>query len=222
MSPTTGIITRVTGSGHHCVPDDGICLAAVPPCEPVGVAVDRSSDVFVATACGTVREVSGTTGAISTIFSARQSAALGGTGGGFDLSGLAVLDNRTLQVAIATLYDDRLLEINIRSGRVDAGCGHGCPNPSRTTSDGGRRGAGLQGHIWFGGGRGARPARRYVRGRLFQRRHPQDRCPFGSDHHGGRRDPDLGRPTRPLLLKRGAVAPENQLTLVPIRSPIGG
>ena len=76
VSPTTGIITRVAGSGHHCASDDGICIATTPPCEPVGVAVDRSSDVFVTTACDTVREVSGTTGAISTVFSARQSLAL--------------------------------------------------------------------------------------------------------------------------------------------------
>ena len=66
----------VTDHRHHHPGDreraplrsvDGICIATIPPCEPVGVAVDRSSDVFVATACDTVREVSGTTGAISTI-----------------------------------------------------------------------------------------------------------------------------------------------------------
>jgi len=138
VSPTTGIITRVTGSGHHCASDDGICFATVPPCEPVGVAVDRSSDVFVATACETVREVSGTTGAISTIFSARQSPALAGTGGDFDLVVLAVLDNQTLQVAAA--YGRRLLEINVRSGRVTMVAGTGAetlPEPYQTAGDGG-------------------------------------------------------------------------------------
>ena len=138
MSPTTGTITRVTGSGHHCASDDGICFATVPPCEPVGVAVDRSSDVFVATACGTVREVSGTTGAISTIFSARQSPALAGTGGKLDPVGLAVLDNQTLQVAAA--YGGRLLEINVRSGRVTLVAGTGAetlPEPHQTAGDGG-------------------------------------------------------------------------------------
>ena len=140
VSPTTGIISRVTGNGHHCASDDGICLAAIPSCEPVGVAVDRSSDVFVATACGTVREVSGTTGAILTIFWARQSRALAGTGSGFDLGGLAVLDNQTLQVAVAAAYGARLLEINVRSGRVTLFAGTGdetLPEPNQTAGDGG-------------------------------------------------------------------------------------
>lgn len=138
VSPTTGIITRVTGSGHHCAPDDGICFATVPPCEPVGVAVDRSSDVFVATACDAVREVSGTTGAISTIFSARQSPALAGSGGELDPVGLALLDNQTLQVAAA--YGGKLREINVRSGRVTLVAGTGAetlPEPHQTAGDGG-------------------------------------------------------------------------------------
>jgi hypothetical protein len=138
VSPTTGIITRVTGSGHHCASDDGICFATVPSCEPVGVAVDRSSDVLVPTTCGTVRKVSGTTGAISTIFSTRQSPALAGTGGELDPVSLAVLDNQTLQVA--TAYGDRLLEINLRSGRVTLVAGTGAetlPEPHQTAGDGG-------------------------------------------------------------------------------------
>ncbi len=137
VSPTTGIITRVTGSGHRCAPLDGICFATVP-CEPVGVAVDRSSDVFVATACDAVREVSGKTGAISTIFSARQSPALAGRGGELDPIGLAVLDNQTLQVAAS--YGGRLREINVRSGRVTLVAGTGAetlPEPHQTAGDGG-------------------------------------------------------------------------------------
>ena len=140
VSPTTGIITRVTGSGHLCVSDDGICIATVPPCEPVGVAVDRSSDVFVTTACDTVREASGTTGPISTIFSACQSPALAGTGGELDPGGLAVLDNQTLQVAVAASYGRRLLEINVRSGRVTLVAGTGAetlPEPHQMAGDGG-------------------------------------------------------------------------------------
>jgi hypothetical protein len=140
VSPTTGIITRVTGSGHHCASDDGICFATVPPCEPVGVAVDRSADVFVATACDSVREVSGTTGAISTTFSARRSPVLAGTGGRPALVGLAVLDNQTLQVAVAASYDRGLLEVNVRSGRVTLVAGTGAetlPEPLQTAGDGG-------------------------------------------------------------------------------------
>jgi hypothetical protein len=138
VSPTTGIITRVTGSGHLCASDDGLCFATVPSCEPVGVAVDRSSDVFVATACGTVREVSRTTGAISTIFSARQSPALAGSGGELDPVSLAVLYNQTLQVVAA--YGRRLVQINVRSGRVTLDAGTGAetlPEPDQTAGDGG-------------------------------------------------------------------------------------
>jgi hypothetical protein len=100
--------------------------------------VDRSSDVFVATACDTVREVSGTTGAISTVFSARQSPALAGTGGELDPFSLVVLDNQTLQVAASN--DRRLLEINVRSGQVTLAAGTGAetlPEPDQTAGDGG-------------------------------------------------------------------------------------
>jgi hypothetical protein len=140
VSPTTGIITRVTGSGHHCASDDGICFATVPPCEPVGIAVNRSSNVFVATACDTVREVSGPTGAISTVFSAHRSQALRGTGSENDPIGLAMLDNHILQVAVEASYGRRLLVINAHSGRVTLVAGTGAetlPEPDQTAGDGG-------------------------------------------------------------------------------------
>jgi sugar lactone lactonase YvrE len=138
VSPTTGIITRVTGSGHHCAPDDGVCYATVPPCEPVGVAVDHSSNVFVATSCGEVRELSGTTGTISTVFSAHQSPVLTGQGSDQHLDGLAVLDNQKLLVTEAD--GRRLLEIDLRSEKVTLVAGTGAetiPEPHQTAGDGG-------------------------------------------------------------------------------------
>ena len=56
VSQATGVITTAVGPGIHCGPLDGICQAASHPCAPVGVAVDRSSNIFVATGCGSIRE----------------------------------------------------------------------------------------------------------------------------------------------------------------------
>ena len=134
----SGIITRVMGGRAPCASDDGICMAAVPSCPPVGLAVDASSDIFVATACGAIREVSGTTGAISTIFSTDKAPALAGPGGDHDPVGLAVLVNRKLLVTEA--YGRRLLEINLRDGKVDLVAGTGAqtfPEPHQTAGDGG-------------------------------------------------------------------------------------
>jgi hypothetical protein len=138
VSLRSGIITRVTGGRAPCAPDDGICTAAVPSCPPVGLAVNGSSNVFVATACGAIREVSGTTGAISTIFSTDATPALAGQGGDHDPVGLAVLDNRKLLVTEA--YGRRLLEIDLRDGKVDLVAGTGAqtfPEPHQTAGDGG-------------------------------------------------------------------------------------
>jgi hypothetical protein len=138
MSVRTGIITRVTGGRTPCGPDDGICIASVPRCPPVGLAVDSSSDVFVATGCGAVREVSATTGAISTIFSVHRAPALAAAGGAHDPIGLAVLDARTL---LATAADGRqLFEIDLRHGNVTLVAGTGAqtiPAPNQTAGDGG-------------------------------------------------------------------------------------
>jgi hypothetical protein len=138
VSLTSGIITKVTGGRAHCAPDNGICLAWVPSCPPVGVAVDSSSDVFVATACGAIREVSGATGMVSTIFSTRRAPALGGPGGDHDPVGLAVLDNEKLLVTEA--YGRRLLQIDLRDGKVTLVAGTGAPTlpePQQTAGDGG-------------------------------------------------------------------------------------
>jgi hypothetical protein len=138
VSLSSGVITRVTGGRAPCAPDDGICAAAVPSCPPVGLAVDGSSDVFVATACGAIREISGTTGAVSTIFSTSQAPALAGKGGDHDPVGLAVLDNEKLLVTEA--YGRRLLEIDLRDGKVVLVAGTGAetfPEPRQTAGDGG-------------------------------------------------------------------------------------
>jgi hypothetical protein len=138
VSLRSGIITKVTGGRTPCAPDNGICTAAVPPCPPVGLAVDHSSDVFVATACGAVREVSGTTGAASTIFSVNQVPALAGQGGAQYPVGLAVLADKKLLVTEA--YGRRLVEMDLPGGRVTLVAGTGVqtpPTPGQTAGDGG-------------------------------------------------------------------------------------
>ncbi len=138
VSLATGIISRAAGPGIHCGPLDGICQAATHPCAPVGVAVDASSNIFVTTGCGSIRETFAATGKTSTVFSAHQDPALAGTGGDHDPVGLAVGHDNTLFVTEA--YGRRLLEINLRSGRVIRVAGTGeetLPQPGQTAGDGG-------------------------------------------------------------------------------------
>ncbi len=138
VSLATGIITRAVGPGIHCGALDGICLTAPHPCAPVGVAVDRSSNIFVATACGSIREKVAATGVTSTIFSTHKDPALAGTGGDHDPTGLAVGNDKTLFVTEA--YGRRLLELSLATGRVISVAGTGVetfPQPGQTAGDGG-------------------------------------------------------------------------------------
>jgi streptogramin lyase len=142
VSPATGLITRAAGPGIHCGPFDGICQAATHPCAPVGVAVDGSSNIFVTTGCGTVRETAAATGRTSTVFSAAQDPALSGSGGDHDPTGVAVGPNNTLFVTEA--YGRRLLELNPHTGKVIRVAGTGeetFPQPGQTAGDGGPAGA---------------------------------------------------------------------------------
>ena len=138
VSLATGVITTVVGPGIHCGPLDGICLTAPHPCAPVGVAVDSSSNLFVATGCGSIRERVAATGVTSTIFFTRQDPALAGTGSAHDPTGLAVGNDKTLFVTEA--YGRRLLELNVANGRVVRVAGTGVethPEPGQTAGDGG-------------------------------------------------------------------------------------
>ena len=134
----TGVITTAVGPGIHCGPLDGICQAASHPCAPVGVGVDRSSNLFVATGCGSVRERVAATGATSTIFSTSRDPALAGTGSVHDPTGLAVGNDTTLFVTEA--YGRRLYELDRATGRVVSVAGTGdetVPQPGQTAGDGG-------------------------------------------------------------------------------------
>ena len=138
VSLATGVITRAAGPGIHCGPLDGICQAATHPCAPVGVAVDSSSNVFLATGCGSVRERVAATGVTSTIFSTNQDSALAGNGGDHDPTGLAIGSDKTLFVTEA--YGRRLFELDMASGRVVSIAGTGTetmPQPGQTAGDGG-------------------------------------------------------------------------------------
>ncbi len=116
----------------------GLCQTATHPCAPVGVAVDSSSNIFVATECGSIREKVAATGVTSTIFSTHQDPALAGKGSAHDPTGLAVGNDKTLFVTEA--YGRRLLELNLTSGRVVLVAGTGVetfPEPGQTAGDGG-------------------------------------------------------------------------------------
>jgi hypothetical protein len=138
VSLATGVITTAVGPGIHCGPLDGICQAATHPCAPVGVAVDSSSNLFVATGCGSIRERVAATGVTSTIFSTKHDRALAGSGSAHTVTGLAVGNDKTLFVREG--YDARLLELDLASGRVVSVAGTGdetFPEPGQTAGDGG-------------------------------------------------------------------------------------
>jgi sugar lactone lactonase YvrE len=138
VSLASGVITSAVGPGIHCGPLDGICQAAPHPCAPVGVAVDSSSNIFVATACGSILEKVAATGVTSTMFSTHRDPALVGRGGEYDPTGLAVGNDKTLFVTDG--YGRRLLELNLASGRVVLVAGTGVetfPEPGQTAGDGG-------------------------------------------------------------------------------------
>ena len=138
VSLATGVITTAAGPGIHCGPLDGICQAAPHPCAPVGVAVDSSSNLFVATGCGSIRERVAATGVTSTIFSTNRDPALAGKGSEHSPTGLAVGNDKTLFVTEA--YGRRLLELNLANGRVVSIAGTGVetlPEPGQTGGDGG-------------------------------------------------------------------------------------
>ena len=138
VSAATGVISVAAGPGIHCGPLDGICQAAAHPCAPVGVAVDSSSNLFIATGCGSIREKVAATGVTSTIFSIKEDRALTGTGNEHNPTGLALGNDNTLFV---TQADGRqLLELNRASGRVELVAGTGVetlPEPGQTAGDGG-------------------------------------------------------------------------------------
>ena len=138
VSLATGNITTAAGPGIHCAPLDGLCQTAAHPCAPVGVAVDSSSNIFVVTGCGSIRERVAATGMTTTIFSTHQDPALAGTGGERDPTGLAVGNDKTLFVTDA--FSRRLLELDLASGRVVLVAGTGVetvPEPGQTAGDGG-------------------------------------------------------------------------------------
>ena len=138
VSKATGVISVAAGPGIHCGPLDGICQAASHPCAPVGVAVDSSSNLFIATGCGSIREKVAATGVTSTIFSATRDRALAGKGTEHQTTGLAVGNDTTLLVTQA--YGRQLLELNRSTGKVEVVAGTGVetlPEPGQTAGDGG-------------------------------------------------------------------------------------
>jgi DNA-binding beta-propeller fold protein YncE len=138
VSLATGVISVAAGPGIHCGPLDGICLAASHPCAPVGVAVDSSSNLFITTGCGSVREKVAATGLTSTIFSVNRDRALAGEGSAHDPTGLAIGNDKMLFVTQA--YGRQLLELDLATGRVELVAGTGLetlPEPGQTAGDGG-------------------------------------------------------------------------------------
>jgi streptogramin lyase len=138
VSLATGVISRVAGDGHFGSSADGTIATKTALCGPVGIAVDGSSNVFFSDACGAVREVSHSSGLVSTIFSSQEDPMLTGSGGDHDPVGLATSGNGKLFVS--EMEGRRLLEINLGTRQVTLLAGTGVqtiPTANGTAGDGG-------------------------------------------------------------------------------------
>jgi hypothetical protein len=138
VSPTTGIITTVAGTGRFGSSGDGGPATRATLCDPVGITVDRSSNLFITTGCGQVRQVSGTTGLISTVFRASTVRALAAEGTALDPIGLGMgADGRLLVVGSTSR---RVLELTWPGDKVILAAGTGTqttPTAGATAGDGG-------------------------------------------------------------------------------------
>ena len=128
VSLRTGIITSVARIRHFGLNGDGGVATAV--CAPVGIAFDRSENLFVATGCGAIREIAAKTGRIATILSILE-----------DLShptGLGVTN--TGHAFVTGDYGVNLAEVDPKSGTVTRIAGTRAetfPAPHATAGDGG-------------------------------------------------------------------------------------
>jgi len=124
VSHATGIITRVAGNGRSGSAGEGGIATRAELCAPLGIALDASANTFIATACGSIREVSAKTGLITTIFSTEQARrpALEGVGSAHDPVGLSVNDGK---LYAAEPYGRRVLTIALGTGVVTRVAGTG-------------------------------------------------------------------------------------------------
>lgn len=123
ISAATGIITDVAGDGHDGTSGDGGQATRAAICPPEGITVDAASDIFIVTACDSIREVSGATGLISTIFRIDQVPAFKGDGTPSHPLDLGIgPDGRILAVATAGA---RILEVAPPTDRLVDVAGNG-------------------------------------------------------------------------------------------------
>ena len=108
VAAATGIITAVAGTGRDGTSGDGGPATGAEICPPEGVTVDAASDIFIVTACDSIREVSGATGLISTIFRVGQVPAFRGEG----------TPRRPLNLGIGP--DGRILAVETAGSRIMA------------------------------------------------------------------------------------------------------
>ena len=138
ISAATGTITAVAGNGLSGATGDGAPATKAGLCSPVGVTVDRSSDLFIATGCDSVREVSARTGLISTVFRTSAVPSLAGEGTVDDPVHLGLAANG--DVLLAGAASRRVLEIDPATDRVLLLAGTGVQTlwvPGASAGDGG-------------------------------------------------------------------------------------
>ena len=123
VSAATGLITDVAGTGRDGTSGDGGPATRAAICPPEGITVDAASDIFIVTACDSIREVSAATGLISTVFRVHQIPAFRGDGTPSHPISLGLgPDGRILAVAVAGA---RILEVAPGTDRVIAVAGNG-------------------------------------------------------------------------------------------------
>jgi sugar lactone lactonase YvrE len=138
VSAATGIITTVAGDGVAGSSGDGGPATKAEICQPEGIVVDRSDDLFITTACDAIRQVSARNGLISTVFRVHQAPALAGEGTPYRPVGLGLAaDGRLLVIGFSSR---RILELAPTSDTVVLAAGTGyqtVPTAGATAGDGG-------------------------------------------------------------------------------------
>ena len=125
VDATTGIITTVAGNGTEGYSGDGGAATNAELNYPIGIALDSTGDIFIAdNVDNTVREISATTGIITTVISNGSTPSPG-----FDGPVGIAIDNSG-NLFIADTGNHRVVKLTIASGTISTMAGNGTPGSS--------------------------------------------------------------------------------------------
>jgi len=132
VSASTGIITTIAGNGSQNDSGDGGPASAAELDVPIGVAVDAPGNLYIADySGGRIREVSASTGIITTVAGNGTIETYSGDGGPATAAGLGIPTGVAVDAAgnlyIADFFDDVIREVSASTGIITTVAGNGSP-----------------------------------------------------------------------------------------------